>query len=168
MKKQVFLGYWFYLFGMTIAISLSICMIVLEVWQLITIPPEENSTITALYWGLPISILVLITLIYLMGYCSLQFIILSENGIKARCLWFTLRELKWEEVKEIRYERLNVSVQGGFTSGWFVFDDGIERKQIGNGSVLRKNANQITLHASKRARRAIEYFTDKPIVEMYI
>lgn len=146
---------------------LAVGLIVFEIAQIVMVSPEVNPTITVFYWLLPISILMAIFMIFLMGY-AVQYVIVSEEGLKARCLWFTIRTLKWDEVKEVRCERFYVSVEGGFTSGWFVFDDGVERKQIGNGSVLRKKANYITLTASKRARKTIETYWNGPIVENQI
>ena len=140
-------------------------MVAIQVFALITVSPDRNPTISVLYWLLPLSILIALFMIFLMGYYIVQYVVISEEEIKVRCLWFTIRKLKWEEIKEIRYERFCVSIPGGVTSGRFVFDDGIERKQIGNGNMLRKKANYITLTASKRAGKIIEIYWRKPIVE---
>lgn len=166
MKKQIFFGYWFYLLSMAVITLLSVVILAIEVWQMVTVSPTANPTVTDLYWCMPITAAVVMVMIFLTGYYAIQIVILSEEGIKVRCLWCTIRKVKWSEIKEIRYEKLNVSTQGGFTSSWFVFDDGVVRKQIGNGSVLRRNANHITLHYSKRACKAIEYFSRKPVKEI--
>ena len=164
MKKHVFLGYWFYLVGAIIFISLSIGLIAFMAVMLITVSPEVNPTITELYWGLPLYAFLAIICTYLTGYYMVQYVIVSEVGIKARCLWFTIRTLKWEDIKEVRLEKFYVSVDGAFTSGWYVFDDGVERKKIGNGVILRKKANHITLPSSKQAKKIIELYWHEPIV----
>ena len=165
MKKKVFLGYWYYLFGGVILSLLSIVCVVLQIVILICIPKEVNPTVTVLYWGLPLMFILAVLIIFILGRNILQFTIMTEEGIKARCLWNTLRKLKWEEVKEVRYERFYVSVQGAFSCGWYVFDDGVERVQR-NGLMTKKS--HITLPATKRVRKAIHQFYKGEVVEKVI
>ena len=157
MKKKIIFGYWFYPFGGFAGIGLGICGILFE--SLYPTTPEDKSINIALLIVFPI-----ITLIFFFATCHVlfQFIVLSEEGIKAKTVWRTIRALKWEEIKEVRYERFYISVQGGFSSGWFVFDDGVERKQV-NG-LIHKNTH-ITVKANKRTRKIIETFWHEPIVE---
>lgn len=157
MKKQIFFPYWFHFLAALIFPLLCIALLVLE----ILLPIEDGST---LYWCLPLTVIMTIFMIIAMGYYMMQFTIITNDAIKVRCLWCTIRTLKWQDVKEVRYESINVSVQGGFTRGCYIFDDGITRKKIGNGSVLRKKANDITLPASKRAKIVIEEFWKSKII----
>ena len=120
--------------------------------------------------GVIIAILILITgldklilaiVVIALGAYMLQFTIISESGIKTRCLWRTIRKLKWEEVKEVRLESFYVSSANGFTSRWYVFDDGEERFQ--KNGIVHKNSH-ITLLYSKRAQRAVETFWKGEVV----
>ena len=165
MKRKVFLGYWYYFFGGIILAFVSIGLVVFEIAQLITVPKEVNPTITVLYWMLPLTFLGAVFMTCMMGFFMIQFTIMTEEGIEARCLWRRIRKLKWEEVKEVRYERFYVSVQGAFSSGWYVFDDGLERSQA-NG-LMGKTTN-ITLPATKRVRKAINQFYKGEVIERVV
>ena len=130
----------------------------------ITIAPTESDKSSII--GLTIAISLMMLFFFLVTcHFLFQYTVISEKGIKARTVWRTLRALKWEEVKEVRYERFYVSVQGGFTTGWYVFDDGVERKQA-NGLVGKYS--HITVKASRRAKKIIETFWHEPIVEKVI
>ena len=160
MKKVTIWGYWFYTFAAIIltavAVAVNIICILSMVYQ-----SEDNF--------LPVAFAILffctISLIFAFGNFTLQFSVISEKGIKTRAVWRTIRFLKWEEVKEVRYERFYVSVLGGFTSGWYVIDDGIERHQ--HNGLVKKNSH-ITVRATKRARKAIDAFWHEQIVEKQI
>lgn len=160
MKKIIICGYWFYTFAAIIltavAITINVICILSMVYQ-----SEDNF--------LPVAFAILffctIALIFAFGNFTLQFTLISENGIKTRAVWRAIRSIKWDEVKEVRYEKFHVSVLGGFTSGWYIIDDGVERKQF-NG-LVRKNSH-ITVRATKRARKAIEAFWHGIIVEKQI
>lgn len=151
MKKQIFFPYWFHILAALIFPLLCIALLVLE----ILLPTEDVQT---LYWCLPLTVIMTIFMIIAMGYYMMQFTIITNEVIKVRCLWCTIRTLKWQDVKEVRFEGVNISVQGGFSRGCYIFDDGIVRKKVGNGSILRKEANYIVLPASKRAKVVIEKF----------
>lgn len=116
---------------------------------IIAIPKEVNPTITPLYWVFPIYTLLALFCVWFLCYFFIQFTILTEEGIKVRCLWCTIRKLTWEEVKEVRLESFYVSVEGFFSSKWYLFDDG-EQRIIKNGLVNKKT--HITLNYSKRAK----------------
>ena len=71
--------------------------------------------------------------------------------------------MKWEEVREVRKERFYVSVEGGFTSGWYVFDDGVER--VMHSGIIKKNTH-IAIPANKRNKKIIEQFWQGEIKEL--
>lgn len=160
-EKQVFVGYWFYVFGGIFGFLLAFVCTGMQLVALLTVSPEVNPTIKDLYYSLPISIIIIIPFVIVLGYYMLQFTIISESGIKTRCLWGTIRELKWEEVKEVRLESFYVSSTNGFTSRWYVFDDGEKRLQ--KNGIVHKNSH-ITLLYSKRAQRAVETFWKGEVV----
>lgn len=162
MKKRVFTTYWFYFYGGIFIVLFCVGVIISEVIQIITVSVEVNPTMEVSYWLLPVLILLAIFMIAAMGFVCFQFTILTEDGIKVRCAWFTIRKLKWEEVKEVRLERFDISVPGAFKSKWYVFDDGVKRSQK-NG--LASKAGHITLSYSKRAKRAVEEFWKGEIKE---
>jgi hypothetical protein len=162
MKKRIFLGYWFYFFGAIIADIGTLAVVLFQVLSLIYVPVEVNPDVVTLYWSVPLTILMAIFMIGAMGYVGMQFTIISEEGIKVRCLWCTIRKLKWAEVKEVRCECFYVSVQGAFSSRWYVFYDGVDRP-IRNG-IAWKNS-PITLPFSKRATKAINEFWKGEIIE---
>ena len=142
MKKQVFAGYLFYVFGGIFGFFGSFGLVIMEFVFLFTVSPEENPTVKDLAYAIPISIILCILFVTALGAYMLQFTIISESGIKTRCLWRTIRKLKWEEVKEVRLESFYVSSANGFTSRWYVFDDGEERFQ--KNGIMHKNSH-ITL-----------------------
>ena len=163
MKKQIFAGYWFYVIGGSICgFLLPIGWIIFEVLQILTVSKETNPTMVVAYYAFPFVILTCFYLMFAIGYYALQFTIISESGIKTRCLWRTIRKLKWEEVKEVRLESFYVSSANGFTSRWYVFDDGEERFQ--KNGIVHKNSH-ITLNYSKRAKRAVETFWKGEVVD---
>lgn len=162
MKKQVFVGYWFYVIGGSICgLLLPLGLIIFEALQILTVSKETNPTIVVSYYAFPFIVLLCSCLMFVIGYYALQFTIISESGIKTRCLWGTIRELKWEEVKEVRLESFYVSSTNGFTSRWYVFDDGEKRLQ--KNGIVHKNSH-ITLLYSKRAQRAVETFWKGEVV----
>lgn len=165
MKKKVFLGYWFYFFGGIILSLVSVGLVVFELAQIITVPIEVNPTMRVSYICFPFILIMAVFMVYMMGRNMFQFTIMTEEGIKARCLWNTIRKLKWEEVKEVRYEKFYVSVQGAFNCGWYVFDDGVERPQK-NGLMSKKS--HIVLPATKRVREAINQFYNGEVIEKII
>lgn len=152
MKKKIFIGYWFYMVGSIIAFAISLFVIVFIVARTI-IAPQELIVKMCVYSF--ITTIIGITLIAFMGYYMMQFVIVTEDGIKVRCLWCTIRKLRWEEVKEVRFQHFYVSVNGAFSCNWYVFDDGINRNE--KSGVVKKNTH-ITLVASKRAKKVIEEF----------
>ena len=160
--KKVFLTYWFYIFGFFIGTILTMGEVVFCIVCLCT-----DSKEVILYYLTPIMIIMMVFMISVSGYYHFQMTILTPEGVKSRCLWCTIRELKWEEVKEVRLQAYYVSVQGGFASGWFVFDDGEERREV-NG-IMEKNTH-IVLRYNKRTKAAVEKFCkDKLVVEeMYL
>ena len=162
MKKQVFAGYWFYVFGGIFGFFGSFGLVIMEFVFLFTVSPEENPTVKDLAYAIPISIILCILFVTALGAYLLQFTIISESGIKTRCLWRTIRKLKWEEVKEVRLESFYVSSANGFTSKWYVFDDGEERFQ--KNGIVHKNSH-ITLNYSKRAKRAVETFWKGEVID---
>lgn len=156
MKKVIF-GYWYYNLGGLVGMGLGIWIIVFCALNL--------QTTSDLIIGISVGSLEFIFFFIVTCLLLFQFTVLSNEGVKTRTIWRTIRFIKWEDVKEIRYERYYVSVQGAFTCGWYLFDDGIERAQV-NGLVSKKT--HITVPASKRARKKIELFWHKPIVEKEI
>ena len=157
MKKITILGYWFYTLAAFIFVILSFSLNCVVLFIIKAQPDDKLGP-------LALSFTILCTLIILIwALCFfVQITIISENGIKTRAICRTIRYLKWEDVKEVRYERFDVSVKGFFTSGWYLIDDGVERKQP-NG-LVRKNSH-ITVKATKRARKALETFWHGPIIE---
>ena len=158
MKKGIIWGHWFYFFGAIVLISVTLLYNVLFILLIIAQPNNITTSVPALLFG----IINFVYIIILTCNFLIQVTVISEEGVKTRSVWRTIRALKWEQVKEVRYERFYISVKGGFSSGWFVFDDGEERKQL-NG-LVRKNSH-ITGRATKRARKIIEMFWHGPIVE---
>ena len=157
MKRITVLGYWFYTIGALIFVVLSFS---LDCVVLLIIKAQPNDKMGPLAF----SFTVLCTLIILIwALCFfVQFSIITEKGVRTRAICRTIRYLKWEDVKEVRFERLDVSVKGFFTSGWYLIDDGVERKQR-NGLVSKKT--HITFPATKRARKALETFWHGPIID---
>lgn len=98
----------------------------------------------------------------IIGGRMIQFAVISENGIKIKTIFRTIRFLEWSLVKEIYYKKLYISFRYGFKTGWFVFDDGIEREQH-VGGVTKKT--HIVVPSSKRNRKIIEMFWHEPIIE---
>ena len=162
MRKIIF-GYWFYTIGIIIFIlaglGLSLLIIALGI-----VYPEDY--IASQFSGWIILVIMFLSgtvfLVIIAGSQIIQFVVVSEKGIKIRAPFRTIRALEWSEVKEVRHEKFYVSVHGGFSTGWYVFDDGMERKQY-SGFVSKKS--HITVHASKRARKIIEAFWHEPIIE---
>ncbi|MBE7067979.1 MAG: hypothetical protein E7381_01615 [Clostridiales bacterium] len=162
-NKKIVLGSLFYFIGGIVESLLSIALFIFELLSLIFISPKVNPTITALYYGFPITTIACIVVVVGMGYIAFQFTIFTKDGIRVRCLWGTIRYLKWEEIKEVRNERFYVSVQGGFTSGWYLFDDGVER--VKRSGIIKKNTH-ITIPANKRNKKIIEEFWQGEIKEI--
>ena len=162
-KRKIVFGYWFYNIGALIMMTLSLAESIFVVVQVITVSSEVNPTIKALYYLGPFVIIGLILFIYLLGYSVFRFVIFTKDGIRVRCLWGTIRYLKWEEIKEVRNERFYISVQGGFTSGWYLFDDGVER--VARSGIVKKNTH-ITIPANKRNKKIIEQFWQGGIKEV--
>ena len=166
MSKKIIFGYWFYTVGSIIMVCGSICVSSLII-ALAIIYPESyiesqlSSTIILLIMFIPGSIY----LVIIAGSLLIQFAVISEKGIKIRAPFRTIRSLEWSEVKEVRYQRFYVSVRGGFTTGLFVFDDGVERKQW---SALVSKKSHITVRATKCTRKIIESFWSEPIIEKEI
>ena len=166
MKKKIICGYWFYTVGFLILLLLHIGVTSFII-SLDIIYPEEylqsqlGASIVLVLMLVPGSVY----LIIVGGNLIIQFTVFSEKGIKVRAPFCTIRSLDWSEVKEVRYEKLYVSVPGGFTKGWYVFDDGIERKQ-GSGLVSKKS--HIVVPATKRTKKIIETFWHEPIIEKQI
>lgn len=159
-KRKIILGYWYYtIVGGVFALILPWGPIVIMVMQMAYI-----SLLPALYYFL-LWIAVCGLLWGLIGYYAIQFTILTEDGIKVRCLWRTIRKLKWKEIKEVRLEKFWVSVQGGFSSKWYVFDDGVERP-FTNG-IAHKNTH-ITLPSSERTKKIVGEFWTGGIIEKVI
>ena len=153
MKKKVIFGYWFY--NIT-----SIIFIGMGVIGIIFVYKYDGP-----FWAY-IPFIVNVAYFSIIGFVYLfQLTVFSDTGIKTKTVGRTIRELKWDEVKEVRYERFYVSVAGGFTSGWYVIDDGVVRQQ--RNGLVRKNSH-ITVRATKRARKVIEEFWHGPIVEKQI
>ena len=161
MKKHVFFGYWYYRFIFINFFVFSAITIGIMTYSLIEVSPEDNSSIPMLYWLVPLFTVILITVMAVLGYYMLQWVVVSEEGIKARCLWCTIRKLKWEEVKEIRYEMFYVNREWAYSSGWYVFDDGAVRRQ--RSGIFNKKSH-ITLRATKRAEEVIGKYWQQPIV----
>lgn len=152
MNKKIFIGYWFYMVGSIIAFIMSFLVIAFFIARTI-IAPQEAIVKMCVYTF--ITIITGVTLMALMGYYMMQFVVVTEEEIKVRCLWCTVRKLRWEEIKEVRCERYYVSGKGAFSFNWYVFDDGVKRQE--KSGVVKKNTH-ITLVASKRAKKAIEEF----------
>ncbi len=165
--KKVFLTYWFYIFAFFITLLLFTSFVAFCIIYLCTVSVEVNPTVPTLYYLTPIAIIMAAFMISVSGYYHFQMTILTPEGVKSRCLWCTIRELKWEEVKEVRLQAYYISVQGGFVSGWFVFDDGEEKREV-NGLMSKKT--HIVLRYNKRTKAAVEKFCkDKLVVkEMYL
>lgn len=162
MKKRIFISYWFYFLGGIILVLGSMGLVIFEIVQILTISKEVNPTIIYSYYFFPLLVLLMFYMTFIAGYLLFQFIILTEEGIKVKCLWGTIRKLKWEEVKELRLEKFYVSTPGAFTAKWYVFDDGVNRK-FTNGIASKKS--HITLPYSKHKQKAIEEFWKGEIVE---
>ena len=63
---------------------------------------------------------------------------------------FSFGDSKWEEVTEVCLQKFYVSVEGAFTSKWYVIRDGVNRP-MRNG--LTRKDSHITLPASKRTKK---------------
>ena len=159
MKKQVIFVHWYYILLAIIFSLVFIAIVVTEAVLLITVSPEVNPAITKLNFMIPLSCVILILEIAVIGYYMIQYVVVSEEGIKWRCLWRTIRTLKWEEVKGIRFQP-NAGQVGALTSGWFVIDDGVERKlRIG---IFVRNS-YIVMRATTRAKKVLEQYWHEPI-----
>lgn len=163
MKKQIFFGHKYYLFVTLLVFVFAAIIIAIMVYSLIAVSPEVNPSIPVLYWMMPLFAVISITVIAFMGYFLVQYTVISEDGIKAKCLWCTIRKLKWEEVKEVRYERLYANPEWLLSPGWFVFDDGVVRRKTVNEFIIRKKANYITLRAAQQTKEIIEKYWHGPI-----
>lgn len=158
MRKVTVWGHWFYFVSAIVMLVVVALYDWLAILLMIAQPKIMFSLILLLLVGIAMTSFIIV------WACNffMQFTVISEDCIKTRAVWRTIRALKWEQVKEVRYERLNISSRGGFTSGWFVFDDGVERNQP-NG-LVRKNTH-IVMRATKRTRKIIDMFWRGPIVE---
>lgn len=150
MKKKIVFGYWFYNI-------FPIVFIGVWVFAIILISNYDVPLWVYIIFIVEIAFFSIVGSVY-----YFQFTVFSDKGIKTRTILRTIRELKWDEVKEVRYERLYVSQPGAFTTGWYLFDDGVERKQL-NG--LGSKHTHITVKASKRTRKIIEQFWHGEIIE---
>ena len=160
-KKKILFGYWFYNIGCIIAIILSVAMMVFMIVSFILLKETFDQKLSEIS-----CCLIAIIVIYLSGYHVFRITIFSEEGIEVRGMWCTIRKLKWEEVKEVRNERFYVSVEGGFTSGWYLFDDGVERPRHHSGLCNKKT--HITIPANKKNKQIIEEYYQGEIVEKCI
>ena len=165
-KKKILFGYWFYNIGALILQIFFIAFDLFTIIQIIKVPIEVNPTMETLYYAEPFILISGIIQIYWLGYNVFRITIFSEEGIEVRGMWCTIRKLKWEEVKEVRNERFYVSVEGGFTSGWYLFDDGVERPRHHSGLCNKKT--HITIPANKKNKQIIEEYYQGEIVEKCI
>ena len=160
-NKKIVFGHWFYLIGGIILMLVSVVSpIFFLIMDILYLPRPWDSVE---YCFLILIIIAGSSEFFLVGRYTIQFTVFTKDGIRARCLWGTIRYLKWEDVKEIRNERFFVSVQGGFTSGWYLFDDGVER--VIRSGIVKKNTH-ITIPANKRNKKIIEEFWQGEIKEI--
>jgi hypothetical protein len=162
-NKKVVFSHLFYIIGGLVLMLLGVVEIIFVLLGIILVSPEINPTITVLYYTFPFIVALSILFVFLVGRYTIQFTVFTKDGVRVRCLWGTIRYLKWEDVKEIRNERFFVSVQGGFTSGWYLFDDGEER--VMHSGIIKKNTH-ITIPANKRNKKIIEEFWAGEIKEI--
>lgn len=159
MKRKIYLTHLFYIVGGVIAILIPLIFNIILIYAIIATP--ENPTIQYVYIMLFIGIIGLIIFINIIGRKMLQWIIIDESKITAKCIFGKIKEIEWSELKEIVFERYDVST-AGTKSGWFVFvENGGEELYQRNGLITKKS--NITLKYNKSTLETINHYWKKEI-----
>jgi hypothetical protein len=142
-RRYYFVGSWVLLMMGAILILFPLVPMVLFA-QSINSPNASQGNWVVLIFCIVIELF----LIVLMGFKSFQWIILDKNGVQARCLWKLIKKVNWNDVFEVRIERIPLSLLYDFHSQWIVFCDGTTQGTQGY-FLLNKNNPVIIKHNIK-------------------
>ena len=151
MRKKVFIISWFYLIGAVIMTLLPIICIFLTL-------PHSNDELFVCSFLIVLFSLASRFFFIVFGFTFIQWVVITENEIVAKCLFGTIRRTDWKDVKEIMkgmWALYQVQVFVFFSKS--VSLDGMTYNKI----IKQKGVIQATL--SKKVYQAIRRFTDKEI-----
>lgn len=151
-RKHIFFTYWFYLLSVLIMSALALSLIIFLIGALYLTP--ENPTIKVLYIVLPISIVFFFILALVFLSKTLQWVEITDEGLKSRSVLLTFRFVEWSHVKKVYLERMDVSVPNAFKTGWIIVEDDIlQTDDFRNGMNSKKT--YIRIKDSRRARSVL-------------
>ena len=154
MRKKVFIISWFYLIGAVIMTLLPIICIFLTL-------PHSNDELFVCSFLIVLFSLASIFFFIVFGFTFIQWVVITENEIVAKCLFGTIRRTDWKDVKEIMIMPLSYQPLNPKTD-WFVFVDKL------NGILYHKSpfnfkGRYIKIKTSKKNRKFLE--TLKPNIK---
>ena len=161
MKKKIFLTYLFNFIGGIFSILLMLSFNIFTIYFIVV--GQDNPTINSAYVMLFIGIVGLILFVTIVGKKMIQWIIIDETHITARCLYGVIKKIKWDDVEEIVFQRFDIG-SPGIKSGWFIFvEEGTNLYQR-NGVIT--NDNYITLKYNRKTLKTVKSYWNKKIINL--
>lgn len=124
---------------------------------------ENNQSIIYDFLILFISASTFVFFIIIMGKKMFQWIIIDENHITAKCIYGTIKKIKWDDLKDIVFERFDIG-SPGIKSGWFVFVEEGKRLYQKNGVITKDS--YITLKSNRKTLETIKCYWNKKIINL--
>ena len=161
MKRKFYPTYLFYWISGIIALMMPFGLSVFMIYVIGN--DENNQSIIYDFLILFISASTFVFFIIIMGKKMFQWIIIDENHITAKCIYGTIKKIKWDDLKDIVFERFDIG-SPGIKSGWFVFVEEGKRLYQKNGVITKDS--YITLKSNRKTLETIKCYWNKKIINL--
>ena len=161
MKRKVYFTYLYYMIGGTVGLLMPLLLSIITGYAIVVSP--ENPTIQYAYIALFIGIIGFILFLNIWGKKMIQWIIIDETYITAKCLFGVIKKVKWDDLKDIIFEKFDIG-SPGIKSGWFVFVEAGKKLYQRNGVITKDS--YITLKSNRKTLETIKCYWNKKIINL--
>jgi hypothetical protein len=158
--KYRFLGSWFLFLSAFVLLFLPLLLGGFVLNLLIEFPHSQTIEKIAI---LSFCLIGFILLFMVSGKNHFQWVLMDQEELVARCLWKVLVRKKWTDIRGVKIVRFPISVRGGFSSRWFIFEDGTPDTDWHNYILDEKRP--IMIKCTKRSSRIIKQLWNGQIIE---
>jgi hypothetical protein len=158
--KNRFIGSWFLFFSALVLLLLPLLLLGFMLSLMIEFPDNQIVEKIIVFC---VSIGSFFLFFLISGKYYFQWVLVDKDELVARCLWKVLVRKKWTDILEVKVVRFPISVRGGFSSCWFVFEDGAPDTDWHNYVLDEKRP--IMIKCTKRSSRIIKQIWNGPIIE---